>query len=151
MSARMAGWDGRYGLQRILLSARSEERIMNFRQKLIDLAYKSPFQGHINIGRKITIYGFNAMWLMVQIYTRRWGYICFRPPNFHPIHGWCFYCSPNGTPWAATFMLGGRFDKREKERSRERRLSFGHNFDVDGNYQDLRHINDQSFGELRQP
>lgn len=63
--------------------------------------------GHVRIG-KITIYGENAMHWAVNVRTKRWGYVCFRLPfrcfgKWWPLY---FYCSPNGTPWAATFKIG---------------------------------------------
>ena len=63
--------------------------------------------GFITIGC-VTIYGENAMHWAVNISTRRFGYICFRLPfrcfgQWWPLY---YYCSPNGTPWAATFKIG---------------------------------------------
>lgn len=60
-----------------------------------------------------------------------------------------FYCSPNATPWAATFMLGKKEDREDWAKSRIRYLALGHNFDVHGwndeyqceNYDILRGIN----------
>ncbi|MEE8729756.1 MAG: hypothetical protein SOI28_05715 [Rahnella inusitata] len=69
---------------------------------------ESFLSGHINVGR-VTIFGDNAMHWAVNIRTKRWGYICFRLP-FRSHRRWWplyFYCSPNGTPWAATFKIGG--------------------------------------------
>jgi hypothetical protein len=67
--------------------------------------------GHISLsifGRHVTIYGFNAMHVAVNVWTKRWGYLCFHPPVrcFGRWWPWYFYASPNGTPWAATFRLG---------------------------------------------
>lgn len=85
--------------------------------------------GHWNIGKRITIYGLNAMQWAVNIHTKRWGYICFRLPlpcwgKFPRLY---FYVSPNATPWASTYCIG----KGAKERAKAilRRKAFGHNFD----------------------
>lgn len=87
------------------------------------------FGGHLNIGKRITVYGENAMHWAVNIHTKRWGYVCFRLPvrcfgRWWPLY---FYVSPNATPWAATFLIGG--DERcESRRASERRKRLGHNF-----------------------
>jgi len=67
--------------------------------------------GHVSFG-PVTIFGENAMHWAVNIKTKRWGYICFRLPlrcfgQWWPVY---FYCSPNGTPWAATFKLPKHID-----------------------------------------
>ena len=98
--------------------------------------------GHKRIGR-VTVYGENAMHWGVTIWTRRWGYLCFRLPlpsmgRWWPLY---FYASPNATPWAATLMLGRRFSRDEHRQARERRRAFGHGFNVDDNYTKLRQIN----------
>lgn len=84
---------------------------------------------HISIGR-FTIYGRNAMHWGVHFYTKKYGYICFRLPL--PCYGrWWrlyFYCSPNATPWAATYMLGRKYSPDDWVCSRIRRSCFGHNF-----------------------
>lgn len=106
--------------------------------------------GHINIG-KLTIYGRNAMHWGCTLYTKKYGYICWRLPFLCDGRWWplYFYCSPNATPWAATFMLGKKEDRDDWVRSRIRYTCFGHNFDVHGwnkeydmeNYDILRAIN----------
>lgn len=90
--------------------------------------------GHINIGRRLTIYGRNAMHWGVDFYTKKYGYICFRLPllcngHWYPLY---LYFSPNATPWASTFMIGRKKDELEWIRSRIRYKCFGHNFDIDG-------------------
>lgn len=67
----------------------------------------------------------------VHFYTKKYGYICFRLPlpcygRWWPLY---FYCSPNATPWAATFMIGHGYD-RDWALSRIRRKVLGHNFGV---------------------
>lgn len=109
------------------------------------------WNGHKSIGKRLTIYGDNAMHWGVQFWTKRWGYICFRLP-FRSCGGWWplyFYCSPNATPWAATFMLGRKHDPHDWALARIRRSCFGHNFNTDAwnedydmtNYEILRGIN----------
>lgn len=106
--------------------------------------------GHISIGN-LTIYGRNAMHWGVTLYTKKYGYICFRLP-FRCFGGWWplyFYLSPNATPWAATFMLGRKAHPADWVKSRIRYSCFGHNFEVHGwneefgceNYVILRGIN----------
>jgi len=98
--------------------------------------------GSINIGNRVTIYGQNAMHWAVNIRTKRWGYVCFRLPFFSFGYWWplYFYVSPNGTPWASTFAIGKGC--QERCRAMMRRHTFGHNFDVDENYEELCVIND---------
>jgi hypothetical protein len=106
--------------------------------------------GHINIGKHITIYGRNAMQWGVTIRTKRFGFVCFRLPftcfgRWIPLY---LYFSPNATPWAATFMLGKRHERRDWALARVRWARLGHNFfydseqDENGNYAELRRIND---------
>lgn len=107
--------------------------------------------GHITIGN-LTIYGRNAMHWSCHLYTKKYGYICFRLPftdngKWYPLY---LYFSPNATPWAATFMLGKKESKDDWVRSRIRYACFGHNFVMDEwntdyqmtNYDILRAIND---------
>lgn len=105
--------------------------------------------GHISI-KNLTLYGRNAMHWGGHIYTKKYGYICFRLPfrcfgHWYPLY---LYCSPNATPWAATFVIGhGKDDEWVKSRIRYK--CFGHNFSVHGwnedydmeNYHILRAIN----------
>lgn len=106
--------------------------------------------GHINIGKRITIYGRNAMHWGVRIWTKRYGYICFRLPfrcfgKWYPLY---LYFSPNATPWAATFMVGRKHAPKDWALARVRRVLLGHNFyydsqnDENGNYAKLIRIND---------
>jgi len=111
---------------------------------------KNWFTGHLNIGKKITIYGRNAMQWGVTIHTKKYGYVCFRLPfrcfgRWYPLY---LYFSPNATPWASTFMIGRKHDSTDWALSRVRRQRLGHNFyydsefDENGNYETLRRIND---------
>lgn len=107
------------------------------------------FTGHIKIGKKITVYGRNAMHWGVNVHTQKFGYICFRLPfrcfgRWWPLY---LYFSPNATPWASTFMLGRKHSRDDWALSRVRRMRLGHNFDYDselepdGNYKELQRIN----------
>jgi hypothetical protein len=71
-------------------------------------AIEDRLSGHITVG-PVTIYGFNAMHCAVNVRTRRWGYVCFKPPTFVFGCWWpgYFYCSPDATPQSATFDLTG--------------------------------------------
>lgn len=105
--------------------------------------------GHLNLGRKITIFGANAMDFAVNISTKRWGYICFTLPTFARIAGirrWYFYCSPNATPWACTFFRGS--DELEVVRAQIRKINFGHAFSTQEKYRELCALNDR-FESLR--
>lgn len=103
-------------------------RIWGIHKKYKSLSWFENFLGgHFSIGR-LTVYGCNGMYYAMNFKTKRFGYICFRPPNF------CFgkyrkpylYFSPNGTPWASTFYLGA--SKQERIKSKIRKLNFGHGF-----------------------
>lgn len=79
----------------------SPERL-TYKPKFID----RYFGGHITVGR-VTVFGRNAMHWAINIRTERWGYVCFRLPfrcfgRWWPLY---WYCSPDGTPQAATFII----------------------------------------------
>lgn len=65
--------------------------------------------GHISLG-PITVYGSNAMHFAINIRTKRWGFICFRPPVYDMGRwwGWYVYISRDGTPCkpACTYARG---------------------------------------------
>lgn len=87
------------------------------------------FGGHINIGKRITIFGANAMYWSLNIYGTRWGHIHIDLPTWNRIigkRGWKIYTSPNGTPWACTWCIGT--DYKENIKAQIRRQRFGHNF-----------------------
>ena len=105
----------------------------------------SIMTGHICIGNRLTIYGRNAMHWGVNFWTKRYGYICFRLPlpcfgKWWPLY---LYCSPNATPWAATFMIGGSKRDKDKLLAPMRKSVLGHNFNVHGenNYEVLCKLN----------
>lgn len=66
------------------------------------------FGGHLNIGSRITIYGYNAMHVAINVYTERWGWICFHPTwkVFGKWWKWYFYVSPDATPYRASIAFG---------------------------------------------
>ena len=110
------------------------------------LSRRKWVNGHISfhvplLGNSVTLYGANAMWFMVEIHTMRYGYICFRPPLFVERFPWKFYCSPNATPQASTFFIGGKDWEMQRELSQTRRLAFGHNFNTEEVRQELHSIN----------
>lgn len=108
-------------------------------------------KGHISY-KNLTIYGDNAMHFGVTYWTDKYGYICFRlpiPPGivdyfrydnsklfWIPLY---FYCSPNATPSASTFMLGKKHDYQNWALSRLRRIVLGHRWDI--NNEELREKN----------
>lgn len=95
------------------------------------------FSGHMNVGRRVTIFGSNAMFWCVCIYGTKWGHLHIDLPIWTRLTGkigWCIYFSPNGTPWACTWYVGTR-DKHEHIRSEIRKRHFGHNFKmISGSY-----------------
>jgi len=84
---------------------------------------------------RVTIYPLRcAMHGAVNIWTRRWGYVCFKPPTY--VFGqwwpWYLYLSPNATPWGATLILGrDRECGMEKKMARLRRVLWGHGYDTE--------------------
>lgn len=105
--------------------------------------------GHFSFG-PVTVFGANAMRWTVQVSTKRWGYICVTLPvaaryitrrDGTKWWQWYFYLSPNGTPWASTYYRGS--DQEEKIRAKIRNLNFGHGFNVDNNYEELRALNNK--------
>lgn len=88
------------------------------------------FEGHLNIGKRLRIYGKDERHWGIEFYTKKFGYVCFRLPfrscgSWHPFY---FYCSPNATPWAATFMIGKKASPKNWKLSKLRKSIFGHNF-----------------------
>lgn len=121
------------------MKRKQKRKIGEFLQKTIG--------GHINIGRNLTIYGDNAMRFGVNFHTKKYGYICFRLPMPYGIVDyflydskprWCpvyLYFSPNGTPWAATFMLNKKYNLGDWALARVRKARLGHNFSTNDEYQ----------------
>lgn len=109
------------------------------------------FGGYVSIGRNITVFGYNAMNCAVEVRTRRWGYIVFRPTTWrYRRWRWYFYCSPNGTPGVATFAIGPGMEVEDKRLAPIRRRKLGHNFYVnDYCYADL--LTEEGLHALRGP
>lgn len=87
---------------------------------------------HLNIGKRITIYGDNAMHWGATIWTKKFGFICFRLP-FRSCGRWWplyLYCSPNATPDMATFYIGQADYPEDKRLAKYRRKILGHNFNA---------------------
>lgn len=81
----------------------------------------------------LTAYSFrSAMHGAWNVSTRRYGYVCFKPPTY--VFGkwwpWYFYLSPNATPWGATLIVGREYDRGEKRMARLRRVLWGHGYDT---------------------
>ena len=110
--------------------------------KLLDKFIDKYLSGHISIGN-LTVYGRNAMHWGVTYWTKKWGFICFRLPltcygKLLPLY---FYLSPNATPWASTFMLGKKHNRRDWALARVRKYRFGHGFNTDDYREQLYKIN----------
>lgn len=102
---------------------------------------QSKLSGHLSLSfgaLSLTVYGFNAMHVAVNLYTPRWGYLCLHPPMYHVgrWHPWYFYTSPNATPWASTFAVGPGVGWQDKQSARLRRVVLGWQFSADDLYQD---------------
>lgn len=86
--------------------------------------------------RLTVFYGDNAMRWAVNLWTRTFGYICFRPSTYTVCAGkrywnrWYFYTSPNATPWASTFAIGPGVEPKDKHSAPIRRKAFGFRFDT---------------------
>ena len=108
---------------------------MNILEKYLD--------GHITIklfGLVITIYGFNAMHVAVNIATETKGYVCFHPTMwcFGKWWPWYLYISPNATPWAATLIIGPGHGKKAKLLAKIHRYKFGNELQSAETYTELR-------------
>ena len=116
--------------------------------KYPELSWWENFMGgHINIGKRITIFGENAMHWQISIQTKRWGSICFTPPfrTFGRRYGCHLYFSPNGTPWAATYYKSLLFENnwQEEIRAKIRKANFGHGFNTEKHRDSLRALNNK--------
>lgn len=91
-------------------------------------------QPRLNQRLGLTVYPFgSAMYGAISAWTR-WGCLTVSWPALGRTWaatglGPSAWLSPNGTPWAATLLLGGRFEKRERELAAERRRAWGHGYD----------------------
>jgi hypothetical protein len=102
---------------------------------------KEKWNGHLNIGKHITVFGDNAMHYAIEIWTKKYGCVVFRPTTGRGCWKWYLYCSPVATPWAATFAIGPGIQKRDKELAPIRKKMFGHNFILDECHDELFHLN----------
>jgi hypothetical protein len=87
----------------------------------------------------------------VNIQTKRWGYVCFKPPTRVWGRWWpaYFYLSPNATPWAATLLIGREYSRAEKRMARVRRALWGHGYSTERhNPQRLSSYTEPIAGEL---
>ena len=87
----------------------------------------------IHVG-PLTAYSFrSAMHGAWNLSTKRFGYVCFKPPTY--VFGrwwpWYFYLSPNATPWGATLIWGRASWRAEKRMARLRRVLWGHGYHCD--------------------
>jgi hypothetical protein len=86
------------------------------------------------IGRVLIYPLRSAMHGAVEVWTERWGYVCFKPPTraFGRWWPWYFYLSPNATPWAATLVLGRDPEIRmERRMAALRRVLWGHGYSLE--------------------
>lgn len=88
------------------------------------------FGGHLSIG-PVTIFGYNAMHGQIDINTKRFGYVCVKPPTYMFGRWWPaqLYLSPNATPAASTLLLGKDHTKAEKIAAILRWALWGHGYD----------------------
>ena len=98
--------------------------------------------GHITLklfGKRITIYGFNAMRVAINISPTRWGYVCFHPTVYSMgrWHPWYFYISPNSTPWAATFAIGPGIASDDRRQVAVRRVYLKHGYRTDDHSEEM--------------
>jgi hypothetical protein len=122
----------------------SPTRRLSFSLRL-DLFLQRRLGGHVSfrvLGRRVTIYGFNAMHVQFEVKTRRWGHVCFHPTVrcFGAWWPWKFYVSPNATPWASTFAIGPGLYDSDRAGAILRRSRFGHNFDTEARREDMERI-----------
>lgn len=103
--------------------------------------------------KRITVYPLeSAMHGAIEIWTKRYGYICFKLPTY--VWGrwwpWYFYVSPNATPWGATLIVGPAYTASEKRMATIRRVLWGHGYDTENrNPQDIDHYTRSILGELQ--
>lgn len=73
----------------------------------------------------------SAMHGAMEFRTRRFGWVCFKPPTRSYGKWWpgFFYLSPNATPWAATLLIGRGYTATEKRMAKIRHLLWGHGYD----------------------
>lgn len=116
-----------YLILRVILN--SNTKVKYYIEKIL---YKN-LKGHYTIG-KITVYGLNAMHFSINIKSKKYGWICFRPITFYKQFPIYFYVSPDGTPSRATYykQLGNSFRGKELEYKADlRRRRLKHNYKIE--------------------
>jgi len=91
------------------------------------------------------------MYFSAHFETKKYGYVSFALPTVKRIINksnkiqdkFFMYVSPNGTPWAATYVVGPKFSTYEKRLAKQRKRFLGHNFNSEDekNYKRLQQIN----------
>ena len=84
------------------------DRFTRLVDRLDDMLFSHSFTV---FGRRVFVYPFrSAMHGAIDIRTKRWGWVCFKPPTraFGRWWPWYFYVSPDATPSKATYYRGGR-------------------------------------------
>lgn len=86
----------------------------------------------------------SAMHGAIELYTKHWGYLCFRPTTkLRKIKfKWYFYASPDATPGHCTLAVGPGLDYSDKLGASIRKQAFGHNFQIAENDEKLRIVRD---------
>ena len=74
------------------------------------------FGGHVSFtvfGKRVTLYGFNAMHVAVNIHWRDRYWLCFHPTFrcFGVWWPWYLYASPDATPGSAFWGYGPGFNR----------------------------------------
>jgi hypothetical protein len=90
-------------------------------KQIVDVRYWDHGRGHVSLrilGRRITIYGDNAMHCAVGIRLRH-VYLCVHP-TFRR-WPWYVYISRNATPWGAIWGIGPGFERRDRRKADRRR------------------------------
>lgn len=78
--------------------------------------FERHFGGHVSFslfGKRVTIYGWNAMHIAIDIQWRRQKFICFHPPAymFGTWWPWYLYVSADATPTNAFWGIGPGFNR----------------------------------------
>lgn len=93
--------------------------------RLLDRVDRALFDHSFTLfGCLVHVYPFRcAMHGAINVRTKRWGWVCFKPPTrvFGHWWPWYFYASPDATPSEATFYRGGVSRHRHPEARQEGR------------------------------
>lgn len=108
--------------------------------------FAKAISSHFCIGN-LTVYGDNAMHFGCTLWTKKYGYICWRLPllcgisdkilygdklRWWPLY---FYISRNATPWAAVFMVGKKHSPDDWSKVRLRKRHFGWDYNENDKWQ----------------